>query len=178
MQTFTKLSSFLLLATFITSAFATLLPCTDHNENSEWAPESAWPSGNSGYISRNSGKATKSLCRVYYPAGLSGKTCKLVFENPDWASGSRRGQVFTLGSANIDSAAWNAPGEAHQDNHIGTFELHGSSWPWGKATFIEFGTFPCPETEGAKGYAIVPTWDEDYISWWSPNGGLKVEYLP
>lgn len=167
-------STILLLLT--SSTLAGLLSCENINQNSEWDPDNAWRTGSWGQISRSNGKATKSLCVVTYPEGLSGKTCHLVFENPEWASGSRRGMVHNLGSANIDEATWNHPGEAHNGIPIGTFQLEGESWPWSPATWVEFGSFQCPDVAGGKGYAISPVWDEDYVSWYTPNGGLKVQY--
>ncbi|KAI5818297.1 hypothetical protein BZA77DRAFT_307943 [Pyronema omphalodes] len=163
----------LIFVSLLPSAFGLLLQCTNMVQIYEAYPDYSGNGGSWGFISRSAGKTTSTLCVVSYPASAAGKTCRLHFTNPYYVdqSGSKRGQIFSLGSPNISGATFNYRGPAYRDNQLGTFtnaaEGASASWEGGN-------TFPCPT--GLKGYEVVPTGDSQWLAWVLPNG-LSVEVL-
>ncbi|KAF8534322.1 hypothetical protein BDD12DRAFT_422463 [Trichophaea hybrida] len=118
-------------------------------------------------------QATTTLCVVDIPPSAAGKTCRLHFSNPYYVdpTGSKRGQIFTLGSPIISGASWNLRGPAYRDIQVGTFidAAEGTSAMWeGTNTFL------CPI--GLKGFEVVPTGDKEWISWMVP-AGLMIEVI-
>ncbi|KAI5806138.1 hypothetical protein EDC01DRAFT_136131 [Geopyxis carbonaria] len=178
MKTFAALS-ILILSVFTTSALSRFLTCANLVQISEATPNVNKQTGNYGLVSRSDGKATSTLCTIYYPAAAVGKKCRLSFEYPATSKGSHRGQVFTLGSPQYQSSTFNARGAAQRDLHRGTFY----DAKVGKKAKWEGGpgpTFDCaqdaPVRGGKKGYEIVPQWDDVAIRFYLPSG-LKIEVI-
>ncbi|KAF8252469.1 hypothetical protein K440DRAFT_658249 [Wilcoxina mikolae CBS 423.85] len=155
------------------TSFSLLLQCTGQVQIYEAYPDYSGAGGSYGFIGKNNGKATSNLCVVDLPPSAAGKTCRLHFSNPYYVdpAGSKRGQIFTLGSPVITGATWNHRGLAFRDQQVGTFidAAEGTSAMWeGTNTFL------C--MTGLKGFEVVPTGDSQWISWMVP-AGLMIEVV-
>ncbi|KAI5780022.1 hypothetical protein EDC01DRAFT_284001 [Geopyxis carbonaria] len=173
------LTALLSATAFSTGAFSRLLQCEQIVQISEATPNINTPTGNYGLVQRTAGKATSSLCTITYPAEAVGKKCRLTFQNPNTATGSRKAQVYTLGSPNYSTSTFNSRGAAYRDQLRGTLfnAAVGGIASWDSPPGPEFDCAVDAGTAGGKkGYELAPVGDEDLIRFYFPYG-FKVEVV-
>jgi len=123
----------------------------------------------------NGGKDITSLVTFSIPPYPSGFICELVFDldSSRYVSGTASAQAFTsLAPATATTFDW--PQGNQRDHHVGTLKAVAG----GRATWdlpASTRQFPCSEAVGRLyGGEVVPTGDNDHISWVPGVDGPKI----
>ena len=123
----------------------------------------------------NGGNDITSLVTFSIPSYPSGFTCELVFDldSTRGVSGSASAQVFaSLAPATATTSTW--PQGNQRDQYVGTLKaLSGERATWDLPASTR--QFPCSDAVGRLyGGELVPTGDNDHISWVPGVDGPKI----